>query len=141
VIRRLSRAREQDDGFTLIELLIVTMIIGILAAIAITVFVKQRGRGYDAAIRSDLRNAASAEEAYLTGNNLYSSQSPVGAELAGEGFRYSSAGDYTSSTAAITVALDGNNGYCLSATSSSGNVLMYDSENGGIQPVNGSCSF
>ena len=49
----------------MIELLVVIIIIGILAAIAIPVFLQQRKKGYDAAIKSDLVAAASAEEAYM----------------------------------------------------------------------------
>lgn len=41
-----------DDGFTLIELLVV--MIGILAAIAIPVFLKQRAKAQDAAAKADV---------------------------------------------------------------------------------------
>jgi prepilin-type N-terminal cleavage/methylation domain-containing protein len=65
------RARDTDEGFSMIELLVVIIIIGILAAIAIPVFLQQRKKGYDAAVKSDLVGAANAEEAYLTDNNTY----------------------------------------------------------------------
>src|SRR5207342_2963039 len=59
-------AEEREGGFTLIELLVVIIIIGILAAIAIPVFLNQRQKGYDAGIKSDLKNAATVLETLAT---------------------------------------------------------------------------
>jgi prepilin-type N-terminal cleavage/methylation domain-containing protein len=60
-------------GFTLIELLIVVVIIGILAMIAVPKFSNTKGKAMVTAIKSDLRNLASAEEAYLFDNDAYTS--------------------------------------------------------------------
>jgi type IV pilus assembly protein PilA len=60
------------QGFTLIELLIVVVIIGILAAIAIPKFAATKGKANAAALRSDLRNLASAQEAYFYQHAVYS---------------------------------------------------------------------
>ena len=60
MLARIRKAQENNEGFTLIELLVVIIIIGILAAIAIPVFLNQRQKGYDAAVKSDLRNMATA---------------------------------------------------------------------------------
>jgi type IV pilus assembly protein PilA len=43
-----------DDGFTLIELLVVMIIIGILAGIAVPVFLGQRAKAHDTAVKADL---------------------------------------------------------------------------------------
>jgi prepilin-type N-terminal cleavage/methylation domain-containing protein len=55
------RARK---GFTLIELLVVTVLLGILAAIAIAQFVSAKDNAYMASMKSDLRNFALYEQNY-----------------------------------------------------------------------------
>jgi prepilin-type N-terminal cleavage/methylation domain-containing protein len=62
---------QNRKGFTLIELLIVVVIIGILAAIAIPKFANTKEKAYIAAMKSDLRNLVTAQEAYFADNNTY----------------------------------------------------------------------
>ncbi|NVM24782.1 MAG: prepilin-type N-terminal cleavage/methylation domain-containing protein [Desulfobacterales bacterium] len=62
---------KNEEGFTLIELMIVIAIIGILAAIAIPQFSAYRTRSFNSAATADLRNAATAQEAYFVDNQGY----------------------------------------------------------------------
>jgi prepilin-type N-terminal cleavage/methylation domain-containing protein len=61
----------RNAGFTLIELLIVVVVIGILATIAIPKFSSMRDKSLVAAVTSDLKNLASAQEIYLSNNHTY----------------------------------------------------------------------
>lgn len=102
---RFNQMRERrNDGFTLIELLVVILIIAILAAIAIPVFLNQRKKGWISQMDSALKNAATAEESYLTANDVYATT--VG-QLESEGWK--KAEDVTF----VTATIDGGNAWCV----------------------------
>ncbi|MGC8791414.1 MAG: type II secretion system protein, partial [Desulfurella sp.] len=67
----LKRGLQKQAGFTLIELLIVIAIIAILAAIAIPQFLKYKQGAYLDSVRSDVKNAVTALEAYQATNGKY----------------------------------------------------------------------
>ena len=75
-----------EEGFTLIELLVVIAIIGILAAMALPQFAAYRRRAYDSDVKSNVKNASIAQEAYFTHKQTYSSA--LG-DLASWGFKQS----------------------------------------------------
>ncbi|MFT4029928.1 MAG: prepilin-type N-terminal cleavage/methylation domain-containing protein [Protaetiibacter sp.] len=67
----LENKKANDEGFTLIELLVVVIIIGILAAIAIPVYIGVQDSAKDSATKSDIENAKTAVVAYFTAEGEY----------------------------------------------------------------------
>jgi type IV pilus assembly protein PilA len=112
--KMLTKLQKRDErGFTLIELMIVIAIIGILAAIAIPQFSAYRMRSYNAAAQADLRNAATAQEAYYVDFSGYVAD-PV-ANLVGQTY-----GLYMSSNVNLS-GTGGSNAYTMTSFNTKGN--------------------
>jgi prepilin-type N-terminal cleavage/methylation domain-containing protein len=104
----MKKPKLNESGFTLIELLVVVAIIGILAAIAIPQFAAYRKRGFEAQVKSDLRNAAVAQEAYYAQFVRYQDLTPATASNL-PGFN-------ASSQVTVAVAVPAPNQFTLTAT-------------------------
>lgn len=96
-------------GFTLIELLIVVIIIGILAAIALPKFANTKEKAAIGTMKGDLRNLATAQEAYFSDHNSYGA-SLATLQVDPYGYRYSGQN---------TVAITSGTGRAWSASASS----------------------
>jgi prepilin-type N-terminal cleavage/methylation domain-containing protein len=68
--------RRATAGWTLVEVLIVLVILGLLATIAIPKFSSSRDKALLTAMKSDLRNLATQQEAWLADSGRYTDSMP-----------------------------------------------------------------
>jgi prepilin-type N-terminal cleavage/methylation domain-containing protein len=109
--------RRSDDGFSLIEMLVVMIILGLLASIAIPLYIDQKRKGHDAATRSDVNAVANAMVGYLANNPTLPTWTFTGTTVVVDGSDFARL-----SPGVVLGSLVGNNStdWCISATNPDG---------------------
>jgi prepilin-type N-terminal cleavage/methylation domain-containing protein len=137
---RKSLNKENDKGFTLIELLVVIIIIGILAAIAIPIFLSQRKKGFEASEKSDARSIATQMETFYTDSQVY----PTSLSWDATTRKVDFGADYVvlspNNTAEVFLSNVTGGGFCVViSNTNTDKKAVYDSEAGGLQAGASAC--
>jgi len=143
MIARIRKSMEQkDQGFTLIELLVVMIIIGILAAIAIPIFMNQRKKAVDSSATSDVSTVGKEIATYYVDATVALTAAQVSAAADGDLTVVESVGNASANTTAADLTYPGAAGtdtvgdasvsWCVTLTYGGGSRtnVFYSAENG-----------
>ncbi len=130
-----------NRGFTLIELLVVIAIIGILSSVVLASLNTARGRGADAAIKSNLANArAEAEIFYDTGSTYDGVCATTGTNVIGDNLQAVAAitggtyaaGDTANVSATVPVCHDSAAGWAAASATKTGTPVAWCVDSTGV---------
>ncbi len=125
------RPPHRQRGFSLVEVLTVVIVLGLLAAVAIPMFVGQRDKGGDAAAKHLLRTAYATVEAASADQRDYSGIDVARLNATEPSVHFAAAAPASAGDQQVTFSGEAT-GYALSTTSGSGTTFTLSRDAAGV---------